>query len=131
MSARTPRPISVDTARYLFALYGRKTLFGGKEGCREWAGPKQSSGYGQIRFEGLWYLAHRVAWTALRGEIPPGLTIDHVCENRGCQDVNHMEVVTLAENTRRVSVRRKERALCGVKNDPTPLATSRRAEVSP
>lgn len=103
-----PRPILVSDARYLAALYGRKQLVdAGRPECVNWAGAKQSSGYGQIRFEGRWYLAHRVFWTALRGEIPEGLTIDHLCRNRGCVRVEHMEPVTLAENSRRANTQKK------------------------
>ncbi len=96
----------METARYLFALYCRKLLLGGREGCSEFAGPTQSAGYGQIRFEGRWFLAHRIAWVARRGEIPSGLTIDHLCRNRRCINVEHMETVSLAENTRRANAHR-------------------------
>ncbi|MEU5322933.1 HNH endonuclease signature motif containing protein [Streptomyces sp. NPDC021056] len=46
-------------------------------------------------------LAHRYAWELLREPIPAGLVIDHLCRNRRCVNPGHLEVVTLAENTRR------------------------------
>jgi hypothetical protein len=46
-------------------------------------------------------LAHRVAYRLTVGEIPDGLTVDHLCRNRMCVNPDHMELVTLAENGRR------------------------------
>lgn len=46
-------------------------------------------------------LAHRVVWFALRGPIPSGLTIDHSDFDRGNNRLSNLELVTMAENTRR------------------------------
>ncbi len=95
-------PISVAAARAFVVdrkLFERTRL--SLSGCREWTGAKQSMGYGHIGVEGHFLLVHRVFWVAERGEIPPGLTIDHLCRNRLCVLAAHLEVVTLAENTRR------------------------------
>lgn len=51
-------------------------------------------------------LAHRVAYETQVGPIPKGLEIDHLCRNRACVNVEHMEVVTHAENMRRAFQRR-------------------------
>jgi hypothetical protein len=68
-------------------------------GCIEWTGARDANGYGRMlvytptgkRTTG----AHRVAWILQRGEIPPGLVIDHVtCRNHGCVNVEHMEPVS-------------------------------------
>jgi hypothetical protein len=37
---------------------------------------------------------HRFAWELLRGPIPEGLQIDHLCRNPPCCNPAHMEVVT-------------------------------------
>ncbi len=39
-------------------------------------------------------MAHRVAWEQVNGPIPDGLVIDHLCRNRECINVAHLEVVT-------------------------------------
>lgn len=72
------------------------------ETCWLWNGPLNSRGYGRVsrRAQGHEY-AHRVAWMESRGPIPEGLSIDHLCRNRRCVNPAHMELVTLAENTRR------------------------------
>lgn len=47
--------------------------------------------------------AHRAAWTAVYGPIPPGMTIDHACKTRRCVNVEHLRMLTNYENARRVS----------------------------
>lgn len=45
--------------------------------------------------------AHRIAYQLVKGEIPDGLQIDHLCRNRLCCNPNHLEAVTSRENTLR------------------------------
>jgi hypothetical protein len=60
-------------------------------------------GYGRfaLRQGTKQFYVHRLAWTYERGEIPEGLTIDHLCRNRGCVNPDHMELVTLGVNVLR------------------------------
>lgn len=58
-------------------------------------------GYGRTSVEGRQQLAHRSAYEALRGPIPEGLVIDHLCRVRHCFNPWHLEPVTGAENIRR------------------------------
>jgi hypothetical protein len=46
------------------------------------------------------YQSHRVVWMAVRGPIPTALTIEHGCTVRACQNLEHMELMTLGDNTR-------------------------------
>jgi hypothetical protein len=46
-------------------------------------------------------MAHRVAWELMRGPIPRGMTIDHLCRMPLCVNPSHLEVVTLKENVLR------------------------------
>lgn len=74
----------------------------GKWGCTEWAGVRRG-GYGHVRFDGRYLLAHRVAWMLHhQREIPPEHVIDHLCCNKGCVNPEHLEAVTDADNARRV-----------------------------
>jgi hypothetical protein len=90
-------------------------------GCWIWMGTTPD-GYGRITIPSRkrTYLAHRVAYEALVGPIPTGLTLDHLCHNddlsclggercqhRACVNPDHLEVVTLAENGRRQGARRR------------------------
>lgn len=83
--------------------------------CEIWQGRIDRDGYGR---KGQGVLAHRVAYEAAFGPIPPGLHIDHLCHtasrdcaggrgclHRACVNPAHMEVVTLQENARRYGLR--------------------------
>jgi hypothetical protein len=58
--------------------------------------------YGQISVSGKPQLTHRVAYELEVGDIPDGLTIDHVkdrgCTSKLCCRPEHLEAVTLREN---------------------------------
>lgn len=69
--------------------------------CIIWTGAQNNRGYGCYAVNGVSQLAHRVAWEAAHGPIPDGLTIDHLCRVRCCVNVEHMEVVSIGENTSR------------------------------
>lgn len=79
-------------------------------GCWLWQGPVQNSGYGQHRFLGGWRLAHRFSYRAFVGEIPRGLTIDHLCFVRTCVNPEHLDPCTQAENNRRRIAKRPQTA---------------------
>ena len=63
-------------------------------GCWRWTACADQKGYGAIRLNGCSLGAHRVAWVLFRGQIPDGLTIDHLCRNHWCLNPEHLEPVT-------------------------------------
>ena len=69
-------------------------------GCWEWQGCRRK-GYGRFRFEGHMVSAHRFAFEQVRGKIPDGLQLDHLCRNHTCVNPEHLEIVTNQENCRR------------------------------
>jgi len=69
-------------------------------GCINWTSTR-SNGYGLIRINGVYVRAHRLFYEAERGPIPTKLTIDHLCRNRACVNVDHLEAVTIGENVLR------------------------------
>lgn len=74
-----------------------------ENGCWEWTGTVGLSGYArfQSRTTGGRRYAHRVAWEIVRGQIPEGLQIDHLCRNRRCVNPEHLEPVTQRTNVLR------------------------------
>lgn len=44
--------------------------------------------------------AHRLVWESVHGPIPDGLTVEHECFTRACQNVDHMTLLTRGDNSR-------------------------------
>jgi hypothetical protein len=71
------------------------------DGCWLWQGALSKDGYGRFSFDHTYAYAHRWAYEYMRGPIRDGLTLDHLCRNRGCVNPDHLEPVTIRENTLR------------------------------
>lgn len=76
----------------------------GADGCLIFTGAK-AKGYGRIGYyagggKQVVLQAHRVVWEATNGPIPDGLTVEHICAVRACQDVQHMALMTRGDNSR-------------------------------
>ncbi len=78
-------------------------------GCWNWTGgtiaPDPSSSTrefrGRIELYRRGYRAYRVMYELLKGDIPEGMTLHHLCRNPRCVNPDHLEPVSHAENTRR------------------------------
>ena len=73
-------------------------------GCWLWTGGKTDYGYGIVQKAKTrpgHGVVHRIVYEMLVGPIPDGLVIDHLCRVRHCVNPDHMEPVTIGENTRR------------------------------
>lgn len=58
-------------------------------------------GYVRAKVQGRATAVHRLSYEVLRGPIPDGLTLDHLCRNPTCCNPDHLEPVTSKENIRR------------------------------
>lgn len=82
--------------------FWRKVDMSGPDGCWQWRGLIMPDGYGQVQMVGAnARVAHRVAYEEVKGPIPAGLVLDHLCRNRSCVNPEHLEPVTHRENVLR------------------------------
>lgn len=77
--------------------------------CLIYEGALGGNGYGQTyigsRLDGTRrnQFVHRVVWEHFNGAIPDGMQIDHLCRQKTCCKLSHLEVVTPAENWMRTT----------------------------
>ena len=71
-------------------------------GCWLYNGHVRANGYaGMLTGPAGKEAAHRVHYRRVKGPIPKGLTLDHLCRVRRCVNPDHLEPVTVAVNNRR------------------------------
>jgi hypothetical protein len=63
--------------------------------CLEGSGSRNTDGYTRRRNRG----AHIIAWEAVFGSVPVGFELDHKCNNRACENVEHLRLATHQQNT--------------------------------
>ena len=68
-------------------------------GCWDWIGYKNKSGYGQFSVSGYSRNAHRIMWELTGRKVDYSKQLDHLCRNRSCVNPNHLRQVTAKENT--------------------------------
>src|SRR5215472_9435079 len=70
-------------------------------GCWIWMGFVNENGYGKVVRPSIRkspIAAHRYAFEKVKGEIPSGLDLDHLCRVRCCVNPDHLEPVTRSIN---------------------------------
>lgn len=101
-----PRPKTTPEVRFFAKVSNTDPL-----ACWLWTGTRNHLGYGQFWNGSKTVRAHRWAYEFLRAEIMPGwLAIDHECDNRGCVNPWHLDVVTGSENMKRSVIRGRWRS---------------------
>jgi hypothetical protein len=69
--------------------------------CWVWTGALTKGGYGRFSVGGEIRVPHRVAYLMLVGDIPEGLTLDHLCKTRACVNPYHLDPVPQGVNASR------------------------------
>lgn len=82
------------------------------DGCWTWQAGTTAKGYGVFKLEGRAREAYRVAYEFLRGPVPNGFVLDHLCRNRLCVNPDHLEPVTRGENFRRGDNAQRSKTHC-------------------
>lgn len=71
-------------------------------GCLIWTGGRCGN-YGSFSYRRKFVLAHRASYTILKGSIPAGFQIDHLCRTTLCVNPEHLEAVPPEVNNARSS----------------------------
>ncbi|KKM06652.1 hypothetical protein LCGC14_1741880 [marine sediment metagenome] len=93
-------------------------------GCWLWTGAKSPPGYGQvtrqINGKATKVPAHRQAFIYLRGPIPEGKVLDHLCMTKLCVNPDHLDPVTTEINMVRGVLAKNDIAVYIMPNFNTP-----------
>lgn len=104
----------------------RRAIEPDADGCWLWQLHLSVDGYGRGTWHNRTWEAHRAVYTMLRGEIPAGLVLDHLCRVRHCVNPDHLEPVTLQENLRRSPFTQSGLTACRKCGGPFTMAGRRR-----
>jgi hypothetical protein len=77
-----------------------------RDDCILWRGSVGNHGYGRVYIPSSHYgakdhrevLAHVAAWEAERGPVPKGMEVHHRCETKLCQNVEHMDLLSVQDH---------------------------------
>ncbi len=86
-----------ERASTLTQYFGDRVAVG--DGCWSWLAAHDDEGYSLAHFRERRTRGHRIAYELFVGPIPDGLTIDHLCRNKGCVRPSHLEPATIKENS--------------------------------
>lgn len=93
--------------------------------CHLWTGPTSGTGrgggYGRMCLDGQTVATHLVVFTHYHGYIPGKKQVDHLCNNRLCCNIEHLELVTHLKNQRRRAARLKGETSCLIPSLSMPL----------
>jgi len=68
--------------------------------CWPWIASTNQKEYGHIRVGTKMVQSHRLAYESTKGPIPEGLQVQHLCNNPGCCNPNHLELGNDSKNSR-------------------------------
>ena len=100
-------------------------------GCWEWHGRLNQCGYGVfVVGHSRAYLAHRVVYAHLFGELKPKQCVLHKCDNRRCVNPAHLWVGTQADNVRDMIAKKRHKPRTPQHGEDNPMAKLTAAQVA-
>ena len=95
--------------------------------CKLFEGFKEKFGYGHKSHKGKNWMAHRLAWYKVHGDIPKGLHVRHMCHNPSCVNPDHLVLGTHQDNMD--DMVKAGRQLRGEKNSAAKLTEAQAREI--
>ena len=77
---------------------------------------KDKLGYIHKYHNGRNWLAHRIVWTQVNGEIPEGMFVCHHCDNPSCVNPEHLFLGTQLDNMKDMHNKKRNYNFSGEKN---------------
>ncbi|WP_081471343.1 HNH endonuclease signature motif containing protein [Methyloversatilis universalis] len=96
-----PKPLSKwqeDVTPSSLPRHIRRNIGPGDGGCWLWLRSRSRDGYGWASLGNKTFQAHRLVYELIRGSVPAGLVLDHLCRVRNCVNPDHLQPVTPREN---------------------------------
>lgn len=91
LGPQSGRPIPVLTQSDCTRFWAKVRFTDDRDSCWIWESATMGRyGVFNVRHGLSMFAAHRIAFSLLKGAIPPGLTISHLCHNRLCVRPNHL-----------------------------------------
>lgn len=67
------------------------------DGCYLWTGAV-TAGYGIVTIDGHSQRVHQWVWENANGPLPVGHNLHHVCHNKRCRELSHLELLTASDH---------------------------------
>ena len=78
--------------------------------CWEWIGAKKPKGYGNVRINKQYLIAHKVAFEIINGPIPEGYMVCHICDNPSCCNPYHLMLGTTKSNSADMLIKNRQKS---------------------
>lgn len=102
MTARKPMTAwQEENTPVCLPVHIRRNIKPSDEGCWLWSRSRNRHGYGWASFQNRTHEAHRLVYVLIKGDVPEGLVLDHLCRVRHCVNPDHLDPVTPAVNLQR------------------------------
>lgn len=97
------RPCQVD------AFWSKVDIKDNAKACWNWRAAKKPTGYGNVRIDKKYLLAHRVAFELVNGAIPETFIVCHICDNPSCCNPGHLMLGTIKSNTADMLIKNRQK----------------------